>query len=781
MPKYVYGGDVAAQQILDSDSRPDYILNSILDGIIRNPEPSISIRYPVGSIPASLTAGFSDNYATKVDQYYRYGLTQHQDSIPSNIDSYYPTYVDEESDDTNDGPPDALQGILDTLAGETIVISWYYYGLPSTLLLFNLAINNSALVEQHTAAVGRSQGRFREISTGDLYVPNLYSHVGTTLTITANPTYYFQSDNENHEQSGWRISEHIIKEFIFSSADINAIDSTDNLHQARYYLVSTRASSYFHYNEVDNTYPALNGTRELDITSGSYPYAMLIDAGNKVSEGAMGEDYLAQTDGLLKTVDLTLDLLMEGLENPDDPQSIKDVSHAFVVYAVNVNTDSPELLAYLYEHYRAYYYQQTATHDFTHSNWVTNHASDSRTGGFSGQHFYSNRIRFSAFQRWMRLTEKTGLVTDTFAAFSSAELDTLHPYVSEIDPNNNGSVNSTETFAGSGVFVPIGLVTKQVVQGINYGSQWGPDGSHQSTTHYYVIRKQLTLTTYVEIVIMGLGLYTRVDGFASQNDLTRVTVVNYLDEVDTGKIFIPLSVDVMQKFNAVNQSYIFYESLTVVVHLYNRRALEWYEAPVFWKYLGIFLTIITLGTFDWSKLFDAFLETALKTLIKAQLLKAVFSLVVDIIGTEAAIILAAIVSGLALSLDDKELLFDLIDAESLMLGATSLMAATDQVIADGFLELAEEKADYEKLVESRQEELDAMNDMIDDGSGLNIFNLVTRVAIPPYSESPSDFYNRSVHITNPGVLSLDNIDFYVKGLLALPTTNPLDDTMVPIV
>jgi len=122
--------------------------------------------------------------------------------------------------------------------------------------------------------------------------------------------------------------------------------------------------------------------------------------------------------------------------------------------------------------------------------------------------------------------------------------------------------------------------------------------------------------------------------------------------------------------------------------------------------------------------------------------------------------------------DGAKPLFNLISAEQLMQGATLLIRATNQATADDFLELQEDIEAHEEYVREEQERIDALTAQIEKGTGIDVTKLITRAPMLDPGETPSDFFNRSIHITNPGVLSLDTIDSYTNTALILPEYKP---------
>jgi hypothetical protein len=769
MPNYIYSGNVAAQQLYKGNERPKYILDAVLRGVLNNPKPSISVRYPVSNTTKNIQKAFASNYSKKVDKYYKYGLNRHLDSLPSNRDL---SYNQEYSEPNNDIPAE-INGILSDIEGEPCTATSYFYGRPDPAILFGIEVGLDPAFT----------GTYYRVKYLDKWWEQTeIRHVGTDLIVQLKEVVWYEAPDERHEPSQWIPAVPLNEqEIIFDLSLTSNLLNTDIIHQVRYYLDSTRELKFWTYNESDNLYPELHG-QSTYIEQGSFPFAMLIEEGTHVISGELGEPYKASTEKMLRTIDMNLETLMEALDDPDDPDALRDVQDAFLLYSVNLDTEDQYSLQYLYEWMRYNYHAAPSLLDLGHQDWIDTHIADEATIRFSYLPvvtFANNRTSFKVYQRWTRIQVKNGNVDDVHPAITVAELEIAHPTVSEIDAGNNGTFGPVETFAGSGIFVDVGKVTKTVQLGVEYGMS--EIMVHSVNSHLLILRKQLNLTQFVEIIVMGLSHYTILNSPSDnpRHSGQRATVVRSLEDISSGGFFIPLSRLTMDAFNSIDQSYIAFAGLTVVVQLVTITKIPWYADANLWNAIGIFLTVVSLGSAS------SFVE-AVKQLIIAYALGLIVTeivfLLVDLIGGEAAMILAVIAGVLARdSSIVKNLLFDLVSAEQIMLMVSnSLMTAANAQVADGFLKLEQEKAEYENLKESRKEELESIEDMIVTGSTLDIYDLLKRVPDINTTETPTSFFNRSIHLTNPGVLSLDNIDFYVEGLLELPMTNPLDE-MNPIV
>jgi hypothetical protein len=795
---YIYSGDISAQQLFDVDDYDNPLQSGILDSILRNTRPSLSLRYAPSSIPKDIVNIYSNNYASKVEQFYRYGRNRHSDDLPTNMVAAY----DGSNIGGNSGvtdPHPSIQGIIEGIAGEEVRINYYYYGRLNVPLYANQYLVDTPQYELHSRnVVTASKVRFFDVNTGKIYIPDRYEHVGFAIIMYAYETVFVPRDpNKPFEgESRWDILYNTETTF-FIPCDYSP---SDNVHQVLYNTLSVNEFGTWYYKE-DGTYPDIDGTVPIPVDSGvGYPFAMLIENGKNVNKGAMGEEYKEETNNMLSTIDLNLDQLMESLSgNPDptdpdyDPDaSTEDIKDAFLLYSINLDNDTEGTLKYMYAHFRDYYVGNYLVNDQFHQNWVNFHTGDPTTGlQLNAMHFYNNRAEFSLLIRWSRMrvvTGTPGVVGQGNVDFPVAiNLDDVYPFTSDPDPNYVGGthreyvdpLNTTNVPAGNEV--TIGKVTKEIVIGTSYDIDGNAGANYDKINdHYLVIRKQLTINSYVEIVVMGPAHYTRLTGFHADGSPAPGVVysINDLASVENGKMFIPLSYEVTHRFNSIVRSQIFYESLTIVVHVFEAIKLKWYLNPSLWIIVRIIVLIATWGNSEiWTQgLWEIAKQLAYNYLLGILVSEALM-LLVDVIGGEAALIIAAIAATYAIVKGGggdsaSNALFNLMSAQQLLQGATLLVQAVKESTQDDFLRLetlAEEHLDY---IEDEKERIEDLEALVSKGVTIDLASSVTRQPIQDLYETPTDFFNRSVHLTNPGVLSLDTIDSYTNNTLVLPQYKP---------
>lgn len=810
---YVYSADVVAQQLFDPDNYKNPLEGAVLESVMRNTKPSTSIRFPGDSIPESLIAAYSLNYAKKAYKYLEYGRFKHFDSIPTNISTGEDPTRNPDSENYVAPHPD-IKALIEAEVGEEVRITWYYFNRVDTNILIRryLSIDPENVFNAPTRDLGRgNMSAFVERSTGKHYKINHFSHIGSTITLEAEEVVYEYSSDlafyawlPNGELKTFTLSLELI--------DNPPIHPEHLVHQVIWQTVSTRDIGYWFFNEstydgnpqYDNIYGSIP---LIDYGKESFPFAMVIEEGKHVIKEHMGKEYKEQTEALLGTIDLSLEALMDSLSgDPDKPGEGKvdeDVKDAFVTYSVSFDSDQNGTLQYIYEHFREFYENNITKMESAHTHWYNNRNQTDWHRKFveGGQlMFYNNRVQFAIRYRWISLNVKDGLVTEPFSARPNDEyLNNVLFNDPNIDTDNNGSVSAVWPMGYVDTNyepVMVGKITKHIFEGQEYAAS---ETTPQSVNdHLYVLRKQLTagvfnpLTdtfndtstwteppTYVEMIIMGLAHESRLTnpggdfGTAGPVQYVVTTIVDINDVTGSadGKFFMPVSVQVLSKFNTIIQSEILYQSLTLVVTLYNETKLPWYADQSLMLAIRIVLMIATWGSSElWMQGFWEIVKQVVANYVIQLLIIKAAEMLVEMIGGESALILAAIaavVSAFAGSGGNTGI-GQLLNADTLMKAATIITDAVKESIEDDYLELQKEIEEEARLNKEREEELDDLLAELGPSYTMDMAKVSVRLELPNFNEKPSDFFNRSVHLTNPGVLSLDAIDSYIGNALTLP-------------
>jgi len=297
----------------------------------------------------------------------------------------------------------------------------------------------------------------------------------------------------------------------------------------------------------------------------------------------------------------------------------------------------------------------------------------------------------------------------------------------------------------------------------------GEEPTYGGINSYILLKYQYSTTHYNQFRIQGPALFIGILTTAGELRNNNVELSDDAAARENFNLPLPGSLVQSRVLNNFERDQIIQESLIMVIYASDSVWLEWYETPGFLRFLSVILTIVAIIVIFWD--WSGSTSAALWALAQAILYQYAISLILkelliaygDSDRAKALIIAAYIAAsfygpGGGSGLDWAEaLLFAVTAALNAITIDLQLQGEELQREVDAFLVDAEE----------REDELDAAKDLLDNNTGLNIWELATYTPIDPY-EKPSSFYTRTVHTGNPGVLSLAQIESFVDNQLELP-------------
>jgi hypothetical protein len=342
---------------------------------------------------------------------------------------------------------------------------------------------------------------------------------------------------------------------------------------------------------------------------------------------------------------------------------------------------------------------------------------------------------------------------------------------------------------------PVGTYLK-ITQGrplIGIANRLGPNAERSDIGKYHnfdfiFCYKQVSATEYVTYVMCGLVIenhiqhgqdHTRVLHTVSRNMPEGTGDVNgYFKKVNGayGSFLLPMFKGILDKVNPFDLEQMLAESVILYVHTVSQSTVSWWQSPGFYAIVGEIVNIVVV-IFSGSALS---LSPDLTTLIRQIAIglltgivsKYLFEALAPIIGEAAA---AAIVGVTALVVlryapEGIKSLGELPWAEDLLKVARVIIDSVDIVNTKDALELTKDIAEFTKSADAFNEEL-ARADKLLGTTDSNLKRSNINDIINAY-ETPEEFYTRTVHQGNIGVLGLDAIANYVANKLRLPKELP---------
>lgn len=284
----------------------------------------------------------------------------------------------------------------------------------------------------------------------------------------------------------------------------------------------------------------------------------------------------------------------------------------------------------------------------------------------------------------------------------------------------------------------------------------------------YIIKKQVSQNTYHVITVNGLYMVEDVHD--------REDVVRLLADVDEGEegFTIPVSKTLLDSVSNVwVRSQILQSTCVAVVYAVSRQRVRWYRRRAFAKLIqiaAVAITVFTGGAGAPALTWAFAVQVATQIIINIAIgvaLQFALSVVANIIGYEAAMILAVAATAFAIYsgafATDPSLPWA---GDLLKLSTMSFDAIQENMVIDFQKEL-DEFTNFQKEIEARYDEIDEINQML-RGDNPNLTETITRVNQISLWETPAMFYSRTVENKNPGTAAIEAISVYVERKLQLP-------------
>lgn len=234
-------------------------------------------------------------------------------------------------------------------------------------------------------------------------------------------------------------------------------------------------------------------------------------------------------------------------------------------------------------------------------------------------------------------------------------------------------------------------------------------------------------------------------------------------------LYLPIAYNVLRTLSIKEQGEVTFRGLILLNYAIQVQRVEFYERPAFANLIRIGLIVLAvtgnpqflLAEVGFQEIAYIILEQILIGELTSQLLNLIFPFVVDIIGVDAATILAvvAIAAGIAKSFEINIGTF-FPDAATLIQLSSALSNAIGEQNIEDLLKIEQEANNTAKLIEEAQ---DLVDKVLDSGIDINV-NVYSLIDTSLRVEYPSDFYARTLN-PNIGLLTLDVIESFYSNAL----------------
>jgi len=484
-------------------------------------------------------------------------------------------------------------------------------------------------------------------------------------------------------------------------------------------------TKFWLYKESLGTYPTLDNEAE----QGQYWDAAVLpviplrkDFISVNSPSSNVEAYLS-SKGLLDTINFDIDHLIEQLEDNDDIASIRD---AFVLFAINLYTDTTHGQKLLFNFWANLYFNATvskADYDANPSGAapIFNTFSMEETS-------YNTAIIFN----YITLTSNLGSIGELYSYETEIVVLPNTPYTEDDEGNvtQEGKINS-----------------------------------------YILLRYQNSINNYIELKVHGVFQLTNIFTTAGRVNTTLTELST--DDTQKANFIIPVSTNILKSMTSDESTKIIYESIHMIVYASTYQHLEFYETEDFLNLVSFVIIVIAVIylVITWGESGGTAALLALaEAILWSYALQLILLEILDSYADDEAIRALAILTFVAATYYAADF-SGMSTAESLLFGVNAVTQALLTDISIQANNLQQEIDAFTISAEERQEELEKAQDLLDNTSELEWWELVTYFPIDSY-EKPDGYYERTIHTANPGVLTLLQVETFHDNLLQLPRLTP---------
>lgn len=637
------------------------------------------------------------------------------------------------------GPPNSLH-----IGWQTLMESHGYS--PATNQLNNLTVQKGTPVHLKDMVVVVPASQVGRFAPGSLdqwgtparagYTPERLSNVGIVgLQYLPSPVYADTSSNSEHvlvsyvweaigtipTETGF-VQGVVVYEEELTIPIVGYVDTADYFH-AKYTV--NGVTKYWMYRAGTGVYPVLDALVNIPrkVTGSYFPFAYF--RFNKISEitNKNTESYRTSRK-LVKYLGMDYDTVAEAInDNPD----IADVEQAMLVMGVPANSTNKIEQRYLFDFFNGLYEEGDKTGSLMQAT-IRAQLGNTPTPPRSSIVIQDKRFKMAL--------SNGGIFKKTRA----------------------GTIGAVGSYDSSFTVVQVSQ------EFVNSSTEEVFTQDTDKKNHYY--RRQITETLYEEIQVVDLQmLYYIFEGYTATGD------------EDDDILLIPIDKSITDNYSIPDREILFSRSLHYVFNSRVVTKVKWYQTSLFKAILMVIAVVITVYSFgaDGGALIAAIAAgntAAISAVVWAITIKlliglvigAAFKLFVKAVGVEVAIVAAVIAAAFGMfqvlmngSIAGAPWAMELLQLSS------GLANGSQAVLQDSMQDLLGEANQFSIFMEEQTRLLDKAKDLLDGNTMLSPFVI--------FGESPNDFYNRTVHSGNIGVLGIEAITSYVDIALTLPKLN----------
>ena len=671
--------------------------------------------------------------ATRVDRYYRYGRDKYIYGLPASqaMSSITGRSVVENALATAVGKVDSISyyklGALNLLH-----IGWMKlvadYGYNSTDNTFTVNGQKVYLANIQPVVV---ESNFGEIENGSMDVWGPKPTAGYTPKKVISGPYEALAVPPAFIIDANASSDHVLVTYCWEVPETKAINEATlvlsldgfsdsaNYFQIRY--ITGGKAGYWTYRLNSGVNPAVEAIFDTPSTkAGTFlPWGYFRFDKKPINANTQSTEF-KNSEQLFKTINMNLDEITDSIhENPD----IADVEQAMMMMAVPANTKSEVERKYLFDFFSQMFIAAKATDGAADNPTIPL----VRKGLDKGLNQTSIVLRDKRFKMAL--------------SFNSISKRRLAGKLGKVGAHDSGTTlrtDSTNVVGDNGATI-----------------KWNTS----VPTHYY--RRQVSENVYEELSVTGLKMVYWVFG-----DYT--TTADETDDI----LMVPLDYEITSKYQMFEREELYARSLHYIFNSRIVTKLKWYQTGIFKAVLAVVsIVIMVFNIAAGLKALSVALTAgvtltglaymALVAVIKYVLITVAVRLFVKVVGVRIAFLVAVVAAVTGM--------YQVIQAggvkgapwaKDLLALSSNMTKNIQRSIGLEFDALKAEADAFEKYKDTKIELLEKTQDLLNGTVRLD--------PIIIWGETPDEFYQRTVHSGNIGIVGIEAVASFVETSLTLP-------------
>lgn len=726
----------AVARVIEDEALPDSIYTGFTKGTFSGD----------GQLVENVLEDLSAGMGVRASRAYQYGKRDYVYGVPSGAIL--------ESTEGKDVMAQVLSGIY----GQAATVSYYHFGafnnlhvgwvklcaehgyVPTTNVLGNLSASQGKTIYLANMAVVVTEASLMELANGSLDQWGAPANSGSQ--ITGNPVYDEALRNVNALKAptlfeldatapadylrvdySWLEEETAIVDGVsvvrkvqkYSSfrMDLSGYEVEQDYHQVRFTLADGSVG-YRIFEDDTGAYPALDALYDPQYAAnGQYFPFTYFRYEKKNGADDKTTDWYKNSKRLLKTIGMEYEQVANAIdENPD----IADVEQAMMIMAVPANTTNQVEMRYLHD-----YFKQL----LGLSAHVTPDVGKFLTVGLANTIVIQDK-RFKMTLGYSNITKqiKVGKITNP------------GQYTFALEDKND------------------------TVEGVEVDTLKKVLWSTSRKVHVY--RKQMNLNQYEEVKVYDLNMKYHI--------FQQYSAVG--DEDDT-TLLIPVDMSITRSYSLPVKELLYSRAMQYVFNSKVVTKVKWYQQGWFKYFMMIVAIVVTVLTYGstWQAI-GAALSAGTITIgavvymiaigvLKMVVIGFVLKLFVRMVGAEFAFIvaIAAAMVGAYQAIGAGSIA-GAPWAKELLALSTGLTKGINTELGREYGKLQSETLDFQQYMDSENERLERANDLLKTDHRLNPLII--------FGETPTQYFDRTVHSGNIGLLGIASVEQFFDVSLQLP-------------